>query len=244
MAKKESGEDFTWSPNGQWIAWISRIANSPLPFTKSLYLMDTQCLGDLENCIDQSMSLDKTAWVAPKWSWEGKLATSCIKEGMHGICVVDVEKDKSLNMVVDIDQLTPKNEMLLDLDWSSDGKYLVFTVRYGDVAVGPTPKDAYTDVWIVSAQGGTPTNLTNTPDQDEWSNGWSPDDEYVAYSRSFGLEPLPKWEGAYAFISDIYIVPSVGGDSKNLTKTPNQREDFVFWMVFPNKFAPGFWKRE
>ena len=235
-------EEPDWSLDGRWIAFITggRLTWGENPFANNaLLLMDVGCLKELTACSDRAVLVDETAWAAPKWSWNGSLASSCLVGDQHGICMVDVGGAALPRMVVNTNNLTEFDEMLQDFDWSPDGNHLVFTVRYGKVAVAPFPEDAYTDVWVVPAQGGKVINLTNTPNEDEWSNEWSPDGVYVAFSRTFGFEELPNRKGNHMPISEIYILPAKGGEAINLTNTPDVREYFAFWMVIPTPFKPG-----
>ncbi len=64
------------------------------------------------------------------------------------------------------------------------------------------------DIFRIPAIGGTPINLTNTPNVIDWAPSWSPDGRYIVYD-SGALQ-----QGG----SDLYIIQRQGGEPTRLTK--------------------------
>ena len=79
--------------------------------------------------------------------------------------------------------------------YSMDGK------RMG---ISHAPPGGQSTIYTLSRKGGTPKQLTpNTP---SYLHGWSPDKEYLVYT------------GIRDGITNIYRIPSKGGEEENLTK--------------------------
>ena len=92
--------------------------------------------------------------------------------------------------------------------WSPDGKQIVFT----------TDISGRFNLWKVRASGGWPTQITQS-DERQYSAVWSPDGKWIVYQQDQAGNEL--W--------DLYAVPSDGGESINLTNTPNVREESPRW---------------
>jgi Tol biopolymer transport system component len=95
-----------------------------------------------------------------------------------------------------------------DSAWSPDGKQVAFmsniSGRY--------------NLWLVSADGGWPTQLTIS-DQRQFSPAWSPDGRWIAYMSDY--DGNEQW--------DLFLVSPSNGDVINLTNTPNMAEETPNW---------------
>ena len=87
--------------------------------------------------------------------------------------------------------------------WSPDGKKVVFS----------SERDGRWDLWVVSADGGTATRLTNDTDID-YHASWSPDGKWVAY----GSGTASKF--------DLRVVSASGGAPRNI-------ESGTAWVLHP-----------
>jgi Tol biopolymer transport system component len=99
-------------------------------------------------------------------------------------------------------QLTNDGQQNLQPSWSSDGQRIAYISKNRG------------GIWIVSALGGAPKQLTEVGARPIWS----PDGSMIAYQSGemgevFGARTLPP--------STIWIIPSQGGAAKQITKGGN-----------------------
>lgn len=87
--------------------------------------------------------------------------------------------------------------------WSPDGKEVVFT----------TNLTGRFNLWKVSAAGGWPMQLSQSDDR-EGGAAWSGDGNWIVYQQDRGGNEM----------SDLYAIPSGGGEAVNLTNTPEISE--------------------
>jgi TolB protein len=77
------------------------------------------------------------------------------------------------------------NDLILAYDgfpaWSPDGTHIAFV----------SGRSGNYDLWVMNIDGSNPTNLTQTPEQNELSSRWSPDGQYITYITA------PLGEGFY-----------------------------------------------
>jgi dipeptidyl aminopeptidase/acylaminoacyl peptidase len=92
--------------------------------------------------------------------------------------------------------------------WSPDGKQVVFT----------TDMSGRLNLWKVNAAGSWPIQLTQSDDR-QFNAAWSPDGKWIVYQQDKGGNEL--W--------DLYAVPAEGGETVNLTNTPEIREESPLW---------------
>lgn len=85
--------------------------------------------------------------------------------------------------------------------WSPDGSKIVF--------VRATPAEEGIedlDIFVMDVDGGNVTQLTDTPDADEWVPTWSPDGSKIVYDYSKGRRG-----------GDIYVIDADGSNPRALT---------------------------
>ena len=89
-----------------------------------------------------------------------------------------------------------------DAAWSPDGTRIVFSRLNGDS----------NDLFIMAADGSDVVALTSTPDLSEAHPSWSPDGTLIAFTAQPADAP-DEWQHS------MYVVPSVGGESRQLTSS-------------------------
>src|SRR5262250_1004679 len=92
--------------------------------------------------------------------------------------------------------------------WSPDGKQVAFVTNIS----------GRNNIWIVSAEGGWPVQLT-VSDQRQIQPTWSSDGRWIAYSSDY--DGNEQW--------DMFVVSPQTGEVVNLTNTPEIAEQSPTW---------------
>src|ERR1700674_2235511 len=92
--------------------------------------------------------------------------------------------------------------------WSPDGKTIAFISNIS----------GRNNIWLVSAEGGWPTQLT-VSDQRQTQPAWSPDGKWIAYMSDYDGDE--QW--------DIFLVSPKTGQVVNLTNTREIAEESPAW---------------
>lgn len=108
-----------------------------------------------------------------------------------------------------VTRLTDTIEPELGATFSPDGKRVAF-LRRGKL-------------WTMNPDGSDQKVIVDTPIVNDYD--WSPDGKHFVYSRMDG-----------SFASELYIIPSTGGESKNITRYATMNND-VSWSKTGNKLA-------
>jgi len=109
---------------------------------------------------------------------------------------------------------------IMDAVWTPDGKELVLSANLS----------GRLNLWKLALPGGTPVRLT-TSEERQWGVQVSPDGAQVLYNQDRG--------GAEIF--DLHAVPRAGGESVNLTQTPEVSETGAVyspdgrWLAFASR---------
>lgn len=85
-------------------------------------------------------------------------------------------------------------EGLIDVSWSPDETMFAFTGRANVPSPSGqiSPQGDFADVFVISATGGTATNITNSAAPNEYSPAWSPDGTKIAYVEDETTGPSIK----------------------------------------------------
>ena len=184
-----------WSPDGRWIAFLSeRGKEKPQIWRISPTGGEAERLTDVKTGVSQF-----------RWSPDGRQiaytarepepeALKKRKEKWGDFMIVDEDILRDRLYVIDVEtkkvrELTPNFPMHVDaMDWSPDGKMIVFSAR-------PTPKvpDRFkSDLYLVPADGSAPPlPLVKRPGPDS-DPRWSPDGRWIAFVTRNGRE---DWVG-------------------------------------------------
>ncbi len=108
-------------------------------------------------------------------------------------------------------------------EFSADGAWVAYTVTTTNLQTD----EAVSDLWRVRYDGGAPQQLTNTADASEWRAQWSPDGRTIAFLADRGGDDAT---------TQVWVMPSAGGEARKLTDFPAGVEDFA-WSPDGKRFA-------
>jgi Tol biopolymer transport system component len=158
-----------WSPDDKKIAFISDQIkfNDEFSPRHSIYLLDTQCIGNVAHCKDTVISLRKAIngdIQSLSWSPSGNLTFVTTISGHYGIFSAHPDGSQLDSLF-----LSDESKPIGPLAWSPDGKYLAFTqvTPSTDISV---PDNA--DVYVLNVETGDVVNFTDTPLKSEIINFW------------------------------------------------------------------------
>ncbi len=96
---------------------------------------------------------------------------------------------------------------------SPDSRWLVYSVTTTHVEADLQQSD----LWRVAFSGGAPTQLTHTPEQDEWAPSYSPDGRWIAFLSD---------RGAKDATTQLWRMPAGGGEAEKLTDFTGGVQEF------------------
>lgn len=103
--------------------------------------------------------------------------------------------------------------------WSPDGKQVVFSTNI----------TGRMNIWKVAAAGGWPIQLSESDDR-QLGGVWSPNGKWIVFEQDIG--------GGEIF--DLFAVPSEGGDTTNVTNTPEISETNPRWSPDSSTIAISY----
>jgi len=163
---------FAWSPSGQKIAFLNKVAS--LGGTPEMLVVNTDSTGEVVQLIP------RTGWYfgGLRWSPDGQRVLYVFSEteptGQHfdNLWIVDMETHASASLttqaIVSSFALNP-----------SGGDWIVFTGKY-PYEEEPSPPN---DLWLIAIDGSHLLRLTrdSISDRDPW---WSPDGTQIVFQRA------------------------------------------------------------
>lgn len=142
---------------------------------------------------------------SPAWSPDGKtVAFSTTLTGRLNLWKVQADGGWPL-------QLAVSDDRQVGAVWSPDGKWVVYYQDFGG--------SEYWDLFAVASDGGSPINLTNTPDISESNPQFSPDGKWIAFDYKPKTSPTV----------DIALLDWNSHQVKKLTN--EQSKDYVWGLV-------------
>lgn len=224
-----------WSPDSKRLAFLSDAAK---PGQQQLYIVDVNG-GAARKLTDVKGFLD-----SPRWSPDGKTLavlftenatreagplvaetaqTGVIKEAVteQRLALVDVSGGK-------LRQISPADMYVYEYDWSPDSKRFVVTAAHGNGDDNWYIARLYT----LSAAGGEMKSIYKPPLQIAVP-AWSPDGKSVAFIGGL-MSDEPSVGG------DIFIIPSEGGEAKNITPDVKASASWLTW-THDGKIVFGEW---
>jgi len=158
--------------SGVWSLYIAKIHRSEESFFFNATLIDDEPL----------FKASGTERMYPKYSPDGK--EIAFIESRNKLMVYNIA-DKKVRQITD-GSGHPNTSGDIDYEWSPDNQW--FTIVYT-----PNKREPYHDIGLVSAQGGTVTNLTNsgyTSDNPHWVLGG---DAILFRSERYGMRNHASW---------------------------------------------------
>jgi dipeptidyl aminopeptidase/acylaminoacyl peptidase len=167
------------------------------------------------------------------------------KKDKFDTIVVDSDFAYSHLWVIDVEtrekkRLTEGDFTVSNPQWSPNGASIAFVMSKSGVQESSfidISDDRNTDIYIVSANGGSPRQLTTNPGPDA-NPRWSPDGKLIAYTSN--LE-----QKSWAAKTDAMVTSPEGGAPRNLTKdfyeSANSGDSSLAWAPDGNAlyFASG-----
>lgn len=169
-------------------------------------------------------------WVVPSEGGEAKLLAvgqdqTWSPDGKYIAFVpyTGLPPKKAIISIVPAEGGKPKELMAYDgwlrcMDWSPDGKKIVFSYKKREFDKDPIPdsREGIEDIFIVSVDGGEPVRLTKRDKKgfQYTSTRWSPDGNKIAF-RSLDYDSWEKGEKAEPI--SLWIMDIKGGEPKLVT---------------------------
>ncbi|HWZ60558.1 MAG TPA: S9 family peptidase [Gemmatimonadaceae bacterium] len=220
-----------WSPDGQWLAFLSsRGDKDDKDDEDQLWVLDRVGGGEAERITSFKGGVDDYAW-SPDGSRLVVVATDPPPDTGERPIVINRFQFKA-----DITgYLTDRRDRLYLVDrashastllspgasdagqpaWSPDGRSIAYVRKTGE----DIDRGNNWDLYVMDVAGSTPgaprqlTTYTGSDNEPDWSSpiAWSPDSRFIAYTRGGDPKML------YYTVQHLYVIPAAGGEPRALT---------------------------
>lgn len=234
-----SNDDPVWSPDGKWLAFESTCgAKGDKPDQEEIFIW-AQKTGQSRQLTHVTGEIDMPAWspdgrsigflfVENATREAGALAAIKPWSGVIGEDGIEVQRVGIVDVASEsFAQETPANLHVYEFDWSPDSKQLAY------VAANPPGENNWwvAQLYVQSAEkSATPHSILNPPQVAGSLHGlqiavprWSPDGKQIAF-----IGGLMSDQGATG--GDIYVIPSTGGEPRNLTPGRPASVAYIQWI--------------
>ena len=212
----------SWSPDGEKIAFAAKKGGHwniwTLPATGG-------------PATQLTFSKDSVYDLYPSWSPDGKeiaFSSGTHQGGTRDIYIVPatggMPRRASTYPIPSASGGTPRRVTTHPQDdwgpsWSPDGRWLAFASKRSS-------NNRNGDIWIIAAAGGTPIQLTHTPEHTDFMPRWSPDGKRMTFIS--GSESMLAFNIWIADLSEMEVLNQVAGRAgvvNQIIDTDLQREE-------------------
>lgn len=227
-----------WSPNGEWLAFVSDCtANADTPGQNQVFVWSKKT-GEAKQLTHLTGEMDSLAWspdgkaigflfVENATRSAGALAAMKPWSGVIGEDGVEIQRVGVVDAASgSFSQVTPATKHVYEFGWSPDSKHLVF------VAANPPGENNWwvAQLYTEDIAGGQPKSILDTTKASGSLHGlqiavprWSPDGGQIAF-----IGGLMSDQGSTG--GDIYLIPAVGGEPKDVTPGRAASVAFIGWI--------------
>lgn len=236
---KHSEDSIAWSPDSQRIAFLS---DSLTPGQQQLFVASAAVT---RSSLPTRLTAVKGTLALPGWSPDGKTIALLLTENAAraaGPLVAEVAQTGVIKEAVTeqrlalvpaaggkLQQISPADMYVYEYDWSPDGKRFVTTAAHGN----GDDNWYIAQIYTIDAAGGAMNSIYKPPIDSQIANpAWSPDGKSVAF-----ISGLMSDEPAVG--GDIFVVPSGGGEARNLTPDMKASANWLTWTNGGSKILFG-----
>jgi dipeptidyl aminopeptidase/acylaminoacyl peptidase len=227
-----------WAPNGEWLAFVSDCtANAEKPGQDQVFVWSKKT-GEAKQLTHLTGEMDSLAWspdgkaigflfVENATRGAGALAAMKPWSGVIGEDGVEIQRVGVVDVASgSFSQVTPATKHVYEFGWSPDSKQLVF------VAANPPGENNWwvAQLYTEDIAGGQPKSILDTTKISGSLHGlqiavprWSPDGGQIAF-----IGGLMSDQGSTG--GDIYLIPAVGGEPKDVTPGRAASVAFIGWI--------------
>ncbi len=227
-----------WSPNGEWLAFVSTCTAGEQNSGQDQVFIWSKKTGQSKQLTHVTGGIESVAWspdgktiaflfVENATRSAGALAAMKPWSGVIGEDGVEIQRVATVDVASgSFTQVTPANLHVYEFDWSPDSKNIAF------VAANPPGENNWWVAQLYTQQlnGNPPKSILDTTKITGSLHSlqiavprWSPDGTQIAF-----IGGLMSDQGSTG--GDIYLIPSTGGEPKNLTPNRASSVAFIQWV--------------
>jgi dipeptidyl aminopeptidase/acylaminoacyl peptidase len=227
-----------WSPNGEWLAFVSDCTANTEKSGQDQVFVWSKKTGESKKLTQLAGGIDSLAWspdgktigflfVENATRSAGALAAMRPWAGVIGEDGVEIQRVGVVDVASgSFSQVTPPTLHAYEFGWSPDSKRLVF------VAANPPGENNWwvAQLYTENIAGGQPKSILDTTKVSGSLHGlqiavprWSPDGSQIAF-----IGGLMSDQGSTG--GDVYLIPSTGGEPKDVTPGRAASVAFIGWV--------------